>query len=132
VDDICDHQQQHGYMEHRARVVLAQYRRQAAVCDHADPAANLLDRTHKRVCPGSHPQLGVAELCTGLAISLDARWVVVGRPGDETRPQNVPCGCGAGTYRHACMMTQAGDGWSGSARRASSRLTLGNQTRLSD
>jgi hypothetical protein len=97
IDDICDHQQRHGHMEHRARVVLAQYRRQAAACDHADPPANLLDRTHKRVGPGRHPQLGVAKLCTGLAISLDARWVVVGRPSDEARPQNAPSGRDSGT-----------------------------------
>ena len=55
----------------------------------ADASAHHLHRGHQRPGEKRSPQQFGSELRAGNGISRNARWVVVGSPGDDPRPERL-------------------------------------------
>src|SRR5262249_45074917 len=84
VDDIGDQQQQYNHSQQWLRIVCSDVAGDALPGDPADASTDLLDRCHQGEGEQHDPAHRQSELRSGLRVSGDAGWVVVGGAGDQS------------------------------------------------
>ena len=80
---------EHDRVDDARRVVLLEDAGEAPTADQADLGADVLHRDHHRQHQDRGPEELVPVLGAGLRVGADARWVVVGRPRDQARPEDL-------------------------------------------
>jgi hypothetical protein len=69
--------------------MAAQIVRYTAPGGGTDACADCLDRREQRKAEQHRPCHAIAKLCTDLAVSADARWIIVGCTGYKTGAEHV-------------------------------------------
>ena len=100
IDDVGDQQQHHHRAQQPPRIVFTHILGNAHAGGRADPRADRLDRDEQRKAKKHRPGQPEPELRAHLAVSADARWIIIRRPGYQPGPQHLQWRAAFGPIGH--------------------------------